>query len=213
MSRERDADCIDLNRNNFDVQYKQRVFVVESRLDSIVFGSRLIQWSFYVWLGVTNSKVLCSSFNEIFSLSLRARFPSVFARTCQHELKSFCMRNSFSENPFISFKPKIVQMPKFVVEGSLSVPRASSRLAAPFIQCLRACLKASRESATLDTSSSHYIPLERHSGCESASASLESRLFRVRVCFVSAGYADELIICGIKWNEELRTFRGCDTSE
>lgn len=196
MSRERDADCIDLNRTDFDVQYKQRIFVIESsRLDcfwELTHPMKLLR------LARCDEFKSSSSFNEFFPLSLRARFPSVFARTCQHDLKVFACETHSPKIPSSSFKPKIVQMPKFVVKGSPFVPRVSSRLAASFIQCLRACLKASRESATLDTSSSHYIPLERHSGCESASASLESRLFRVRVCFVSAGYADELIICGIK---------------
>lgn len=53
MSRERDADCIDLNRTDFDVQYKQRIFVVESRLELCFWES-----SFHAWLGVTKSKIL-----------------------------------------------------------------------------------------------------------------------------------------------------------
>lgn len=100
MSRERDADCIDLNRTDFDVQYKQRTFVVESsRLDC--FWESIHPMKFLRLTQCDEFKSF-SSFNEFFSLGLQ--FPSVFARTCQHDLKSFCMRNSFSDNPFIKLQ-------------------------------------------------------------------------------------------------------------
>lgn len=82
-------------------------------------------------------------------------------------------------------------MPKFAFEGFFR-PKSIIYIAAPSIYLRpQARLKAFRESATLDdTSSSHYISNLKDDSLECLELFREYR--------TSAGYVDELIMCGIK---------------